>query len=80
MDFTQIDTRGIVLLGCGKMGGAMLAGWLSKGLSPAAVHVIDPAPSDWLRGTGVALNAEDIEVNGFLPDGAMEVDSVEAFG
>ena len=58
MDFTQIDTRGIVLLGCGKMGGAMLAGWLSKGLSPAAVHVIDPAPSDWLRGTGVALNAE----------------------
>ena len=29
MDFTDISTRGLVLLGCGKMGSAMLQGWLA---------------------------------------------------
>ncbi len=56
MDFGDIATRGLVLLGCGKMGGAMLAGWLENGLSPDAVHVIDPKPSDWLKTTGVHVN------------------------
>jgi pyrroline-5-carboxylate reductase len=46
-----------VLIGCGKMGSAMLAGWLAQGLSPAAVRVIEPNPSAWLQGTGVHLNA-----------------------
>ncbi|PWJ22292.1 pyrroline-5-carboxylate reductase [Jannaschia seohaensis] len=58
MDFTETNARGVVLLGCGKMGSAMLSGWLDRGLSPGAVTVIDPAPSDWLRGTGVHLNTE----------------------
>ncbi|WP_308916464.1 pyrroline-5-carboxylate reductase [Jannaschia sp. LMIT008] len=57
----DVNRRGLVLLGCGKMGSAMLAGWLAGGLDPAAVHVVDPAPSDWLRGTGVVLD-------GPLPD------------
>jgi pyrroline-5-carboxylate reductase len=56
MDFNEISRRGLVMLGCGKMGSAMLAGWLDHGLDPAAVHVIDPHPSDWLRGTAVAIN------------------------
>lgn len=56
MDFTNVNARGLVLLGCGKMGSAMLAGWLAEGLSPSAVHVIDPAPSAWLQGQGVGLN------------------------
>jgi len=51
----DIAARGLVLLGCGKMGSAMLAGWLDRGVPPEAVHVIDPAPSDWLRGTGVRI-------------------------
>ncbi len=51
----EVAERGLVLLGCGKMGSAMLAGWLERGLPPRAVHVIDPAPSDWLRQTGVGL-------------------------
>jgi pyrroline-5-carboxylate reductase len=38
------------------MGSALLKGWLAGGLPPAAVHVIEPAPSAWLRSTGVALN------------------------
>jgi len=49
--------RGLVLLGCGKMGSAMLSGWLSRGLPPASVHVIDPNPSEWLTETGVNINA-----------------------
>jgi len=34
----------LVLLGCGKMGGAMLQGWLALGLRPAAVTILDPSP------------------------------------
>jgi pyrroline-5-carboxylate reductase len=56
MDFSELNARGLVLLGCGRMGSAMLAGWLERGLDPAAGAVIDPAPSDWLKGTGTALN------------------------
>jgi len=52
----DINARGLVLLGCGKMGSAMLAGWLAQGVEPGAVHVLEPAPSDWLRGTGVQIN------------------------
>ncbi|GHE04806.1 pyrroline-5-carboxylate reductase [Defluviimonas sp. 20V17] len=56
-----VAARGLVLLGCGKMGSAMLAGWLERGLAPGAVWVIDPRPSDWLQGlvgTGLHLNDE----------------------
>ena len=58
MDFTEIGERGVVLLGCGKMGGAMLSGWIESGLPPAAVTVLDPEPSNWLAGTGARLNAD----------------------
>lgn len=47
---------GLALLGCGQMGSAMLAGWLRGGLAPGHVWVIEPRPSDWLKGTGVHLN------------------------
>ncbi len=57
MSLDPIAQRGIVLLGCGRMGSALLAGWLARGLAPQHVHVIDPAPSDWLRKLGVHLNA-----------------------
>jgi pyrroline-5-carboxylate reductase len=33
-----------LLVGAGKMGGAMLEAWLARGLAPALVSVIDPAP------------------------------------
>ncbi|MAW08456.1 MAG: pyrroline-5-carboxylate reductase [Halobacteriovoraceae bacterium] len=57
MNMTEIAARGLVLLGCGKMGSAMLAGWLDRGLAPDAVWVMDPNPSDWLKSTGVHINA-----------------------
>ena len=58
MEFTEIEARGLVLLGCGKMGSAMLAGWLGRGLNPEAVWVIDPNPSDWVQAQGVHVNAD----------------------
>ena len=58
MENSRIAQQGLVLLGCGKMGSAMLEGWLSRGLPAASVSVIDPFPSDWLQSTGVALNGE----------------------
>ncbi|NNE81066.1 MAG: pyrroline-5-carboxylate reductase [Silicimonas sp.] len=57
MDFGEIAGRGLVLLGCGKMGGAMLEGWLARGLDPGSVWIIDPKPADWLTNAGVNLNA-----------------------
>lgn len=53
----------ILLVGCGNMGGAMLAGWLAAGHDPAAFTVVDPvlpqAPA------GVALLREIPEGNRF---------------
>ena len=54
----DLKTRGLVLLGCGKMGSAMLKGWLAGGLPPSSVTVLDPHPSEWLQSTGVALNTD----------------------
>lgn len=56
MEFHQIARNGMVLLGCGKMGSAMLEGWLARGVPADSIYAIDPAPSDWLRSTGVNLN------------------------
>jgi pyrroline-5-carboxylate reductase len=56
MKNSRIATQGLVLLGCGKMGSAMLAGWLARGLPASSVWVMDPHPSDWLSEQGVHLN------------------------
>lgn len=32
----------LLIIGCGNMGGAMLAGWLAGGMNPAEVTVVDP--------------------------------------
>ena len=36
----------LLLVGCGKMGGALLRGWLSRGIAGKDVFVVDPAPRD----------------------------------
>ncbi|MFV0336490.1 MAG: pyrroline-5-carboxylate reductase [Tropicimonas sp.] len=58
MDMTDVRARGLVLLGCGKMGSALLQGWLESGLPPASVTVLEPNPSPWLSARGLRLNAE----------------------
>jgi len=52
-------TGPIVLAGAGKMGGAMLTGWLARGLDPARVAVIEPSPSEEIR----ALLAKGVRLN-----------------
>ena len=59
MSIKLVAKGGLVLLGCGKMGSAMLEGWLSAGLPPNRVAVIDPMPSarlEALSGQGLRLN------------------------
>lgn len=56
MVLERVARDGLVLLGCGKMGSALLSGWLKAGLKPDAVWVIEPNPTDWLIETGVRLN------------------------
>jgi pyrroline-5-carboxylate reductase len=56
MALERVARDGLVLLGCGKMGSALLAGWLAAGVPAASVWAIEPNPSDWLRSTGVNLN------------------------
>lgn len=52
----KLTERGLVLLGCGKMGSALLQGWLDQGLPADQVWVLDPHPSDWLQAQGVRIN------------------------
>src|SRR5579883_2566426 len=51
--------KSLALVGAGKMGGAMLRGWLAHGLEPEAVAILDPAPSpdiaELARSAGLAL-------------------------
>jgi pyrroline-5-carboxylate reductase len=49
----------IVLAGAGKMGSAMLAGWLARGLDASNVVVIEPQPSEEVG----ALTAKGIRLN-----------------
>jgi len=53
-------TGPLLLVGAGKMGGALLEGWLKQGLDPATVFVQDPAPSDAMvalaRRHGIAVS------------------------
>jgi pyrroline-5-carboxylate reductase len=52
-------TRTILLVGAGKMGGALLEGWLGLGLDPKQAAVLEPQPSrelTALAGRGLRLN------------------------
>ena len=63
MAFMTVSEKGLVLLGCGKMGSAMLQGWLADGLKPSSVYVLDPFPSEWLH----ELEEKGLNLNKTLP-------------
>jgi len=50
----------LVLVGAGKMGGALAAGWLRRGLASHALAILEPDPSEELKelaaSRGIALN------------------------
>ena len=59
-DKHRLDDIGLLaLVGAGKMGAAMLEGWLALGLDPHNVVVIDPQPSEEI----VALSMKGIVLN-----------------
>ncbi len=62
MDMETLKRRGLVMLGCGKMGSAMLEGWLRGALEPGDVWIVDPKPSDWLR------EQDGLHLNDGLPE------------
>jgi pyrroline-5-carboxylate reductase len=56
--FSNIDGT-IVLAGAGKMGGALLEGWLGSGIAASRVVTLDPFPSDDIR----VLTAKGLRLN-----------------
>jgi pyrroline-5-carboxylate reductase len=55
-----VSAHGLVLVGCGRMGSALLQGWLARGLPPRAFTVLEPSPGpllERLAGEGLRLNA-----------------------
>jgi pyrroline-5-carboxylate reductase len=42
---TKKFPKSLILVGAGKMGGAMLEGWIASGLEGSAVTILDPLPS-----------------------------------
>jgi len=58
----------ILLVGCGKMGGALLAGWINRGVAAANVVVVEPNPvSDLPAGLRQVADAAAIPAD-FVPD------------
>ena len=55
------EIKNLLIIGCGNMGGAMLAGWLAAGVEPTRFEIIDPALEAGPQ--GVTLNRE-------VPDGS----------
>lgn len=71
-----LGDRDLVLLGCGRMGSALLNGWLAAGINPGSVRIHEPAPSDALR---ELVAATELTLNPDLPpnDGAVSVIAVK---
>jgi pyrroline-5-carboxylate reductase len=53
----------LLLVGCGKMGGAMLEGWLARGLKPADVVVAEPVDALRPRTPGLRAVASTADVS-----------------
>ena len=54
----------LMLVGAGKMGGAMLQGWLALGLDPKQIAIVEPKPSAEiaaLRARGVRINPVSVD-------------------
>lgn len=56
----------ILLVGCGKMGGALMDGWIAQGTPPAAISVVDPMQPDVPAGVSCGTAITDIP-DGFVP-------------
>jgi pyrroline-5-carboxylate reductase len=55
----------LVLVGAGKMGSALLGGWLGRGIDGATITIIDPAPSEEVQ---MAARYKGVRVNPALAE------------
>lgn len=63
-------SRPLLLVGCGKMGGAMLEGWLADGIAGGGVWIVDPAGASGFAdksGVTVVGDADELPA-GFDPE------------
>ena len=65
--------RPLLLVGCGKMGSAMLEGWLEMGLPPEQIHVIEPCAliAEELRGRGLGAVAAQSDLPADIQPGVV---------
>ncbi len=71
MPESSLSQARVLLVGCGRMGGALLRGWFDRGLAPANACVVEPAVSTlrWAVAEGATCVAERAAVPaGFRPD------------
>jgi pyrroline-5-carboxylate reductase len=57
----EVTAQNVVLVGAGKMGGALLEGWVGLGVDPARIAVIEPHPApsiEALVGGGLRINPD----------------------
>ncbi|MDD3446656.1 MAG: pyrroline-5-carboxylate reductase [Zavarzinia sp.] len=73
LDPTPVLDRPLLLVGCGKMGGAMLQGWLRDGLAPGLAQVVEPAGLPDLAARGVHVHGDLAAVPADLDPGAVVV-------
>lgn len=58
----EIQKLNLLQIGCGRMGSALLKGWILNGLKPRNIDVIDPNPAEWLtshQANGLNINPKD---------------------
>ncbi len=60
------DPGSILLVGCGKMGSALMEGWIDRGTPPETIFVVDPATPDLPGGVAGGSAMSDIP-EGFSP-------------
>jgi pyrroline-5-carboxylate reductase len=76
MSYADNKRRGpILLVGGGKMGGAMLAGWLERGVGASDIHVVEPDVK-----AGAALRDRyKVTIHGTLPERLDQAPSLVVF-
>ena len=56
----------LLLVGCGKMGGALLGGWLDRGVAPERVRIVEPAAGIGSVSYGFFRNVDSLAIGLFF--------------
>ena len=64
----MLEGQTLLLVGGGKMGMALMQGWIAAGLQPSQIMVQEPSPSDALNTSGVTLNPSIEQLAAQAPD------------